>query len=246
MNESTEINFQKMTIGEIVTKNFSTSAIFEKFGLDFCCNGNVNFSEACLKKGVEDSAVTTELKNIFSAGNQSRESFDKWDLDILADYIVLHHHSYVQEKIPVITEFGQRVLNAHSSNHPEVIPICRLFEQVKNELEGHMFKEEKILFPRIKQMAEAKRNNVTLPAAHFGTIANPIRMMEAEHISAGDALHEIQRLSNNHLPPEDACNTFKAFYFELQAFENDLHKHIHLENNILFPKSIKLEAAIVV
>jgi regulator of cell morphogenesis and NO signaling len=147
--------------------------------------------------------------------------------------------------IPVISLHSDKVASVHGKNHPETLRIADLFLAVREELEMHMMKEERILFPQIKQIVlNQKENSQYFPPA-FGTIQNPIRMMEYEHTSAGDALYQIRELSNNYTHPDDACNTFKALYSELKEFEEDLHKHIHLENNILFPKSITLEAELL-
>jgi len=143
--------------------------------------------------------------------------------------------------IPVISLHADKVASVHGQNHPETIQIADLFLAVREELESHMMKEERMLFPYIKQLYESKKNNVTATPPPFGTIQNPIRMMEAEHTSAGNAMSQIRELSENFAVPPDACNTFKALYSELKEFEVDLHKHIHLENNILFPKSIEME-----
>ncbi len=235
--------FENQTVAEIVTENFSTAAAFQKLGIDFCCGGNVLLKDACEKHELAQDAVVAELRKAISTPDTTSDRYEQWDLDFLSAYIEANHHAYVREKSPIISEFAARVVNAHGVNHPEVLPISGYFEQVKAELDSHMFKEEKILFPRIKQMALAKKNGKVYDVNTLGSVQMPIRVMEAEHVSAGDALKEIQRLSNNYQPPQDACNTFKAFYHELQAFENDLHKHIHLENNILFPKAIVLENA---
>jgi regulator of cell morphogenesis and NO signaling len=144
--------------------------------------------------------------------------------------------------IPVISLHTDKVASVHGQNHPETLQIADLFLAVREELGGHMMKEERVLFPQIKQMVLNQKEKSQFFSPAFGTIQNPIRMMEFEHTSAGDALYQIRELSNNYSHPEEACNTFKALYSELKEFEEDLHKHIHLENNILFPKSIELES----
>ncbi|MFA4924489.1 MAG: hemerythrin domain-containing protein, partial [Ignavibacteriaceae bacterium] len=168
-------------------------------------------------------------------------NFNNMELDKLVDYIIETHHSFVKEKLPFITELGNKVVNAHGEHHPEVKEIAELFRGVKVEFEGHLVKEEMILFPQIKKLAEVKRGSAQYQRPPFGTIANPIRVMEAEHENAGAAFDSIKQLAQNYNPPADACNTFKVYYAELENFENDLHKHVHLENNILFPKSLAVE-----
>ena len=244
MNTLSKDELKEMTLAEIVTKNFATASVMHKQGLDFCCGGKIKMLEACEKNKVNSDTLLQDLSLVFADTNNAAENYETWELDALAEHIMNTHHGYVREKIPVIRTFAAKVENAHGKNHPETIEINRLFQAVADELTSHMFKEERILFPFIKQLAEAKKNGGKIAKLHFGTIANPIHMMELEHVNAGDSLHEINRLSNNYTPPEDACNTFNALYFELQAFENDLHKHIHLENNILFPKAIALEVIV--
>lgn len=228
------------SLAEIVTDNIRSAIIFEEAGLDFCCKGKRSLKDACAEKNVDVQKIVTELANISGNGNEAQNVND-WSLDFLVDYIMNNHHQYVRRMIPVISLHSDKVASVHSSNHPETIRIADLFHEVREELESHMMKEERILFPQIKQMVLTKNENSEFFPPPFGTIQNPIRMMEHEHTSAGDALYHIRELSKNYSHPEDACNTFKALYSELKEFEEDLHKHIHLENNILFPKSIELE-----
>ena len=161
------------------------------------------------------------------------------------EYTTETHHKYVIDALPLLDEFSTKVARVHGASNPEVIEIARLFQVVANEIRMHMDKEETILFPYIRQMAMAKHLGELLPLSPFGTIKNPINMMEAEHESAGGSMQAISELSNGYNPPEWACNTYKVLYAKLQEFENDLHQHVHLENNILFPKAIKFEEALL-
>jgi len=232
------------TLAELVTDNIRSAIVFEEFGLDFCCKGNRSLSDACKEKNIEVGKVTAQLNELSEKTNGNLQA-DDWSLDFLVDYIMNNHHQYVRKMIPIITLHADKVASVHGKNHPETIRIADLFLAVREELEMHMMKEERILFPQIKQMVLTKNANSEFFLPAFGTIQNPIRMMEHEHTSAGDALYQIRDLSNNYSHPDDACNTFKALYSELKEFEEDLHKHIHLENNILFPKSIALEAELL-
>lgn len=233
------------TIGEIVASDFSTAATFEKYGVDFCCGGNRTISSACSEKNIPVEPLLDEVRTVLNASDKKSEQFESWDLDILGDYIISTHHTYVREKIPVIRNFSERVINAHGKRHPEVLGIASLFHKISAELESHLLKEERILFPRISQLAAARRYGKAIPGFQPGSVSSPIAVMEAEHTDAGEVLREISLLSNTYTPPEDACNTFRALYYELAAFEKDLHKHIHLENNILFPRAIALEKELV-
>ena len=227
------------TLAEIVTENIRSAIVFEEFGLDFCCKGKRPLSDACAENKVNVKDVVKSLSDLNS--NETSQNINDWELDFLIDYIMNNHHQYVRRMIPVISLHADKVASVHGKNHPETIEIADLFLAVREELESHMMKEERILFPFIKQLYNAKKINEQIAPPPFGTIQNPIRMMEAEHSSAGDALFKIRDLSKNYSTPEDACNTFKALYSELKEFEEDLHKHIHLENNLLFPKSIEIE-----
>jgi regulator of cell morphogenesis and NO signaling len=235
---------QTKTLSEIVTGNIKSAIVFEEFGLDFCCRGNRTLQEACTEKNIDAKKVLTHLNNLKDNGNGHQQAND-WSLDFLVDYIINNHHLYVRRMIPVISLHSDKVASVHCSKHPETLRIADLFLAVREELEMHMMKEERILFPYIKELHAARENNIELTPPPFGSIQNPIKMMELEHTSAGDALYQIRELSNNYAHPDDACNTFKALYSELKEFQEDLHKHIHLENNILFPKSIELEAEMI-
>lgn len=229
------------TVGEIVASNFKTADVFKKYGIDFCCGGNVTLSETCKRKGIDLSAVEQDLQKIADQKSESHD-FDRWELDFLIDYIINQHHSYVAESIPLIIQYSDKVARVHGQNHPETVEINRLFHEVARELEAHMQKEEMILFPFIKQLVNAKKEGMPMPTPPFGTVQNPIRMMEMEHETAGDIFKQIDQLSNNYTPPLAACTTYRVLYAKLEEFETDLHKHIHLENNILFPKASTLES----
>ncbi len=244
MKNETMIKPETTTLAEIVTENIRSAIVFEEYGLDFCCKGNRALSEACAEKKIDIQKVTDALNNL-SDDNNGNQNFNDWKLDFMIDYIVNNHHQYVRRMIPIISLHADKVASVHGANHPETTMIADLFLAVRQELEGHMMKEERILFPYIKELQDAKENNMSAAQSPFGSIQNPIKMMEAEHQNAGDAMHQIREMSNDFSTPEDACNTFKALYSELKEFEEDLHKHIHLENNILFPKSIELEAELL-
>ncbi len=238
--EETGLLYQ-MTLSEIVNKDFRTAQIFEKYNLDFCCRGNKSLSEACNEKGLKSENVFSELQNISVNNAANSIRYDKWELDFLIDYIINNHHNYIRSITPLISSLAGKVVSAHGKNHPEVIKIAEIFSTLGKELSQHLMKEEQILFPYIKNLVKIKNNNSKYEPPYFSSVENPIRMMEAEHTAAGDDMYEIRNLSKNYLIPSDACNTFKVFYKELKEFEEDLHKHVYLENNILFPKSIELE-----
>jgi len=233
-------NIAEKTVAEIVTENIKTADVFKKNGIDFCCGGHVNVTEVCKKKGVDFDQVKKEIENI-GADNSGTHDFNSWDLGFLADYILNTHHKYVVEANDLIIQYSDKVAKVHGHHYTEVVEINQVFHSIANELRMHMHKEEMMLFPFIKQIAAAKKDGTPLMTPGFGTIQNPINMMEAEHVDAGEMIFKIAELSNNFTPPAEACNTFRALYAKLEEYQNDLFQHIHLENNILFPKAIQLE-----
>ena len=223
-----------------MTQNIKAAHIFKKHGIDFCCGGGISVERACAKKEVDFSVLIEELAAIDEVTSNAY-NYDNWDLSFLVDHIINVHHTYVEENIPLLIQYAKKVVKVHGHHYTEVVEINNLFTEVANELTAHMKKEELILFPYIKQLVKAEKENVKVSPPHFGTVNNPIQMLENEHENAGNIFKEIARLTNNYSPPEGACNTFKALYAKLDEFEQDLHQHIHLENNILFPKAILLE-----
>lgn len=228
------------TVADLVTENIKASHVFKKYGIDFCCGGGISLEKACEKKGVDYSLLEEDLKKIGEEVNADT-NFKDYPLDALIDHIVKVHHRYVEANLSLLLQYAQKVAKVHGENNTELIRINQLFRKVAGELASHMKKEELILFPFIKKMVKADREGKEMHFPHFTTVANPIHMMEEEHEEAGNILKEIARLSNNYTPPEHACNTFRALYDKLQEFEEDLHQHIHLENNILHPKALQLE-----
>ena len=229
------------TIGDLVTKDFRKAQVFKKFGLDFCCGGKKTLGKACAEKGIDIVQLEKELNEVENTAKSSSQDYASWDLDFLVDYIVNTHHKYVVRSMPAIVEYTQKVARVHGMNHPEAVVIANEFLKVQSDLDSHMAKEENILFPYIKQLVETQKSKSTLGGSAFGSIQSPINMMEMEHELVGGIMAHIRELTNNFTPPADACSTYRLSYASLNEFEEDLHQHIHLENNILFPKAIKLE-----
>jgi regulator of cell morphogenesis and NO signaling len=235
------INANESTIADIVVQDYRTAQVFKKFGLDFCCGGKKTITDACKKKEIDQAVLISELETAVLDKPQISEDHNTWDLDKLSDHIINTHHNYVKESLPMLDEFSAKVARVHGDAHPEVVEISDLFFKISEELSFHMHKEESILFPYIAQIAIAQRNDESLESPPFGSIQYPINKMEDEHDDAGDIMTRIQKLSSNYMPPEYACNTYRVLYAKLNEFAEDLYQHIHLENNILFPKAIKLE-----
>ena len=239
-------NLRNKTVGEIVKLDFRAADVFSSYGIDFCCGGKISVADACAANGTDESRVISELEALQYRTGATAHDFDSWNIGFLTDYIINTHHQYVSKAIPQILPLAQKVAEVHGANHREVIRICELFQQLANELQMHMQKEEMVLFPYIKKLVEAESAGGCLDGGCFGSIASPISVMEQEHETAGIILKQLYSQSGGYTAPEDACNTFRVLYGKLKEFEDDLHIHIHLENNILFPKSIELEQALLV
>lgn len=234
-------NFSKLKVKDIVAENFHAAELFEKFGIDFCCKGNRPLQEALSEKKISNTNFLEELNKVNQSVSLENQNYADWDLNSLAQYIVNKHHNYVKNAIPIITAHLQKINNAHGKKYSYVSEVQNIFAGVAEEMISHMMKEERILFPLIKYLVETKKYNERPKTGGFGTIRNPIAQMESEHNSAGSAMEKIRTLTGNYFLPDDACATFQVTYNELDEFEKDLHKHVHLENNILFPGAITLE-----
>ncbi len=233
--------FESMIVKDIVLQNFKAAGVMEKYGIDFCCKGKRPLNEALSEKKINHDQFMNELQQTLKISTIDEERFEHWDLHFLSQYIVNNHHSYVRQSIPVIHEHLAKINNVHGYKYAYLQKILQEFYDIAGELIGHMQKEEKVLFPLIKYIEDSKRFNEKPKTEGYGTVKNPIKKMEAEHAGAGRGLENIRALTNNYYLPADACTTFKVTFSELDHFEKDLHKHVHLENNILFPKAIALE-----
>lgn len=231
---------KERTVGQIVTDDYRAAQIFRNYGLDFCCGGNLTIEEACEKKDVDPSKVHTALQGLTDE-NGKEDNYDQWSLDFLVDYIVNNHHQFSRKKLPEIGAYAKKVAKVHGERHPELMEIYYEFTKLHSEMINHLDKEEELLFPYIKEMVEAEKNNEAPEQPDYISAANPVSMMEDEHDNAGAAIAKIRELSNDFTPPEDACTTYRILFENLEGFEKDLHKHVHLENNILFPKALELE-----
>lgn len=232
---------ENQIIGELVAKDYRTASIFKKYGIDFCCQGNRTINDACNAKKIDKKVVLSDLNALLQSQSENTTDYKSWPLDLLADYIEKKHHRYVEEKTLEIQPYLDKICRVHGERHPELLEINEHFTATAGELAKHMKKEELVLFPYVRKMVKAKQENIQLEKSHFGTVQNPIQMMMEEHSTEGERLRKIENLSNNYTPPADACNTYMVTIALLKEFEQDLHLHIHLENNILFPKAIELE-----
>jgi len=229
------------TIGEIVAKDYRKAQVFKNMGIDFCCGGKKTIAEVCEKKGINAEEVERQLDAIKGENSNSETDFQNWDLGFITDYLINTHHRYVRENTAFILELAQKVARVHGERHPELIQAAGLFSRIGNDLTLHMVKEEKILFPFIKELAQVYNTGGMLPSADFGKISVPIQVMESEHEQVGGDFETIRTITSNYLLPVDACSSYTILFKRLEEYESDLHRHVHLESNILFPKAIQLE-----
>lgn len=232
----------KTRVGELVANDYRTAMVFSKYGIDFCCKGGKSLSDACEEKKVNVVSLIEELDTCLESKNNGTSiDFKSWPLDLLIDYIVKKHHKYVEDTMPQINQFLNKLVAVHGKNHPELLKIRDEFTECTGELAMHMKKEELVLFPYVKKLVAATEKNQKTEKPNFGTVANPIEMMMHEHDVEGERFRRMRKLSSNYKIPKDACRTYIVTYELLNEFEDDLHMHIHLENNILFPKAILME-----
>lgn len=227
-------NYKDTKIGDIVTQDFRAAEIFKNAGIDFCCGGSQSLEQACKEKKLDSSVLETELAKLENTTVNAMHNFNEWKLDFLIDYIVNTHHKTVLKLLPQLTFYTQKIADVHGSNHVELIEIATLFSQINVELLQHLKAEEEVLFPAIKELLKSKSESSK------EIIISEIARMAKEHEFAGGAMDKINVLSDNYSVPDDGCSTYQVAYKLLEQFEDDLHIHVHLENNILYPKALLL------
>jgi regulator of cell morphogenesis and NO signaling len=238
------LNLKKMKVtaenkvGQVVAEDYRAADIFKKHGIDFCCGGGLTIAEACGKKQIDQTIVLEELSRLSNGSSKDSLDFNSRSLSDLIEIIVDQHHSYVENNVPILKQYLKKVYAVHGQNHPELEEVLLQFLQSAKELYKHMKKEEDILFPFVKQMEAASESGEILERPELATVINE---MLNEHENEGQRFARIQEITNDFQFPNDACNTYKVAFHKLKEFQNDLHLHIHLENNILFPKAAKLE-----
>jgi regulator of cell morphogenesis and NO signaling len=226
------------TVGELVAGDFRTATIFERFGIDFCCGGRRTITEACRDAAVDPIHVERELQALLPMSESDETDVTRWPVDRLIEHIVDAHHAYTRTALERIGRWLAKLVEVHGKRHPELASVASAWNTLGRDLLQHMMKEERILFPYIREIATARGMLLSSP---FGTVENPIRMMQREHQDAGDDLRLIRELTNGYTTPADGCTTYRLCFDELAQFERDLHRHVHLEENVLFPKALDLE-----
>ena len=234
------MNTSERTIGEIVADDYRTAKVFESHKIDFCCGGNVALAAVCKTRGIDLAAITRALDAVKSEPIERSRNYASWELPFLADYIINAHHTYLKENTGQIAAYAHKIASVHSTHHPEVVEIATIFDTIAADMADHLREEEEVLFPAIKR-AHATRKAGSAPAAKdIETVKTSLRKLSHEHEVIGDAIHTIRHLAKEYAIPGDVCNTFVVTYQKLKEFEDDLHKHAHLENNILFLKAAQL------
>ncbi len=231
------------TVREIALRQPTSIRVFEKFGIDYCCGGRKPLADACTVHNLPLDTVLAALETAAANSAPSAEDWSRASLASLSEQIVSVHHAYVKKELPRLALLAEKVVARHGDTRTELPVIQTTLKQLDEELLAHLAKEEEVLFPYIARLVRSMRDGSARPKSCFGTLANPIAMMTKEHDAAGALMAEIRSLSHDFVPPEGACPTYHAFYDGLKEFEQDLHQHIHLENNILFPRAIDMEAA---
>jgi len=226
--------YNNLTVGVIVANDFRTAEIFKNVNIDFCCGGNKSLAQSCMEKGIDPNVLVDELTKLEQLPLSHSQNYNDWELGFLCDYIQNTHHKYVLKTLPELVFYTQKLKSVHGDNHPELNQIAVLISNINDELLMHLKKEEEVLFPAIKKaLSSNSAGNKTL-------IKSEITRMSEEHEFAGGSMDQINIISNSYNVPSDGCNTYHVGFKLLHEFEDDLHVHVHLENNILYPKALKL------
>jgi regulator of cell morphogenesis and NO signaling len=229
-----EFDINTKTIGEIVAHDYRAASIFKEAGIDFCCGGKMSIEKTCREKGINPASLFENIQRLESTPNTTTHNFNEWELGFLCDYIVNTHHKFVLKTLPELVQYTSKISAVHGDRHPELKEVESLFAQINKELLQHLKNEEEVLFPAIK----AALKNPSPEEKKL--IQTEISRMSGEHEFAGGAMDKINELTKNYLIPADSCNTYQVTLKLLQQFEDDLHTHVHLENNILYPKALKI------
>lgn len=227
------------SVGELVAERIGRAGVFDDLGIDYCCHGDVPLAEACRRLGLDAAEVVSDIERSDSGPTRADEpDYRAMPLGELADHIEATHHVFMKRELPRLVALCVKVAAAHGGHHPELFELGEVLGTFRDEIDSHLMKEERVLFPLIRRLEAA----TTLPSVHCGSVNNPIRVMEHEHDTAGEGLARMRELTGGFRPPADGCESYRALMDGLAAVEADLHRHIHKENNVLFPGAAALEA----
>jgi regulator of cell morphogenesis and NO signaling len=229
------------TVGSIVAEDYRAAAVLTKYGIDFCCKGGRSVQEVCEKKSIDQGKLAEDITKLLARNAKSGDDTLNWPLDKLADHVETVHHRYVEERGPIIQQYLAKLCKVHGDRHPELFTINEEFNTCVGAMAMHMKKEELMLFPFVRNLAKSERTGEPLRKPHFGTVENPVHAMMADHNDEGERFDRMNAVSDRFTTPSDGCATYATAFSMLKEFEDDLHLHIHLENNIMFPRAIALE-----
>lgn len=228
------------SIGEIVAEDYRTAQVFENHGIDYCCGGNVTLQAGCQEKGIDPAILVEEIEAVKKDKIDRSQDYASWEMSFLIDYIINVHHTYLKENTGQLTGYTRKIASVHGAHHPEVIEIASIFDKIADDLMEHLKTEEEDFFPAVKRIEAAGKAGSAPSADDMEKVRSSLETLIQEHEIVGDAIHEIRHLAKGYAIPDDVCNTFTVTYRKLKEFEDDLHKHVHLENNILFLKAMQL------
>ncbi len=229
-----------ITIGEIVAENYNAAGVFRKYGMDFCCGGGITLSKACEKRNVNADELIHELEKLGNGVSGNNENYLAWEPEYLIEHIIETHHRFVRNKVDEISAYAEKVARVHGERHPENVEINRTFKDLAREMMDHMEDEEKTVFPLINSISTKRKSGGSVGSDEVNELTGQLQLMEDDHEGAGGLMEMIRQQSNDFTPPAGACATYRILYQNLKGFEEDLHRHVHLENNILFKKAEKL------
>jgi regulator of cell morphogenesis and NO signaling len=237
----------KQSVRDLALEIPGATRIFEKMGIDYCCGGAASLENACASAGI----TTTDIVHALDEANQHQSQLNElkdWQsasLSRLIEYILEKHHVFTRQELLRLDALIAKVYAAHGERHPELLRLQEMFKNLNEDLVPHMMKEERVLFPHIMLIEAALETHETIPVPPFMTVRNPVRMMSLEHDNAGELLREMRRVTSDYTVPPDGCVSYQTLYQALKEFEEDLHQHIFLENNILFPRAVEMEAKLL-
>jgi len=235
-NTITTDELKQKSVGDIVADDYRAASVFKAHNIDFCCGGGRSLEEACLKKDIDPAKLISELSELSDRSSADTQNYKSWSMSFLVDYIVNNHHQYVLDKLPELQQYMTKVHKVHGKSYDFLDELAKKFDMLKDEMTMHMKKEEQVLFPYVKKLEKALEDGSEIEDPRFKTARGPIAALTVEHEEAGSLMKDMAKLTDDFTPPEGACTTFRVLYQNLSAFQDDLHKHVHLENNVLFPK----------
>lgn len=233
------------TVGSIVAEDYRAAAVFTTYGIDFCCKGGRTVQEVCEKKSIDPSQLADAITTVLARDADTGDDAKQWSLEKLTNHVETVHHRYVEERGPIIQKYLAKLCKVHGGRHPELFKIAEEFDGCVGSMAQHMKKEELVLFPFVRRLEQSERTGEPVAQSSFGSVENPVHMMMDDHLEEGERFERMGALSNGFTMPADGCATYSAAFSMLKDFEEDLHRHIHLENNIMFPRAIALEKQLV-